>query len=158
MDDIESLKKKAHLDKSSPFLSLQPFINSAGLLLWICGGQQHSRLSYSKKHPIILHHKHPLTHLIVRSEHLRLLHTGPTLLMASLNNRYHILSCRKIVRSITRGCVTCRKLTIQPSPQMTGQLPIERLMPESVFDKVGIDFAGPVQLSKVCLCEKTCHH
>jgi len=26
-----------------------------------------------------------------------------------------------------------------------GQLPIERLTPGPVFDKVGIDFAGPVQ-------------
>ena len=145
MDEIESLMKKAHLDKSSPLLSLRLFIDSAGLLR-VGGRQQHSQLSYSKKHPIILHHKHPLTHLIVRSEHLRLLYAGPTLLMTSLDNRYHILSCRKIVRSITRGCVTCHKLTIQPSLQMTGQLPIERLTPGSVFDKVGIDFAGPVQV------------
>ena len=29
---------------------------------------------------------------------------------------------------------------------MTGQLPIERLTPGRVFDKIGIDFAGPVQV------------
>ena len=29
---------------------------------------------------------------------------------------------------------------------MTGQLPIERLTPGLVFDKIGIDFAGPVQI------------
>ena len=75
----------------------------------------------------ILHHKHPLTRLIIRSEHLRLLHAGPTLLMVSLNKHYHILRCRSIVRSITPACITCRKLTTRPSPQITGQLPTERL-------------------------------
>ena len=29
---------------------------------------------------------------------------------------------------------------------MTGQLPIERLTPGPVFDSIGIDFAGPVQV------------
>ena len=145
MNEIESLKKKSSIDKSSPILCLQPFIDSVGLLR-VGGRQQHSQMSYSRKHPIILHHKHSITHLIVRSEHLRLLHAGPTLLMASLNNRYHVLGCHRLVRSITRGCVICRKLTVQPSPQMTGQLPIERLTPGLVFDKIGIDFAGPVQV------------
>lgn len=79
MDEIESLKGKSHLDKSSPFF------DSIGLLR-VGGRQQQSQMSYSKKHPIILHHKHPLTHRIIRLEHLRLLHAGPTLLMASLNN------------------------------------------------------------------------
>ena len=143
--EIEAIKTKAHLDRSSTLLSLRPLMDSAGLLR-VGGRQQHSQMPYSKKHPIILHHKHPLTHLIIRSEHIRLLHAGPTLLMASLNNRYHILGCRKIIRSITRGCVTCRKLTIRPSPQMIGQLPIERLTPGPVFDKIGIDFAGPIQV------------
>ena len=27
---------------------------------------------------------------------------------------------------------------------MLGQLPIERITPDSVFDKVGVDYAGPV--------------
>ena len=32
----------------------------------------------------------------------------------------------------------------QPQPQMLGQLPIERVTPDPVFDKVGVDYAGPV--------------
>lgn len=135
MDEIESHKGKSYVDKSSPLLNLRLFVDSEGLLC-VGGRQQYSKMSYSKKHPIILHHKHPLSHLILRSDHLRLLHAGPTLLMASLNNRYHILNCRKLVCSITRGCVICRKLTTRPSPQMTGQLPIECLTPGPVFDKI----------------------
>ena len=41
--------------------------------------------------------KHPLTRLIIRIEHLRLLHTGPTLVGASLANRYHITGARRVM-------------------------------------------------------------
>ena len=143
-EEIDAIKSKSDLNRSSAILSLRPFVDSSGLLR-VGGRQQHSQMSYSQKHPIILHHKHPLTHLIIRSAHLRLSHAGPTLLTTSLGSHYHILSCRKLVRSITRGCVTCRKLSAKPSSQLMGQLPLERLTPGPVFDTVGIDFAGPVQ-------------
>lgn len=72
-----------------------------------------------------------------------MLHAGPTLLSASLNRRFHIIYLRKTVRSITRQCVTCRRLTVRPQPQMMGQLPPERVTPGCVFEKVGVDYAGP---------------
>ncbi len=102
-----------------------------------------SATPYHSKHPLILPAKHKLTHLITHSEHLRLLHAGPTLLIASLNRRYHIIGGSKNVRS---KCVVCRKLSAKPHPQMLGQLPIERVTPDSVFEKVGIDYAGPVSI------------
>ena len=143
-EEIVALKSRSDLNKSSPILSLRPFLDSSGLLR-VGGRQQYSPMSYSQKHPIILHHDHHLTHLIVRTTHLKLLHAGPTLLTASLGPQYHILGCRKLVRSITRACVICRKLSAKPSSQLMGQLPLERLTPGPVFDTVGIDFAGPVQ-------------
>ena len=48
------------------------------------------------------------------------------------------------IRSITRECVNCRRRSIKPCPQLLGQLPIERVTPGSAFDKVGVDYAGPV--------------
>ena len=33
---------------------------------------------------------------------------------------------------------------MKPQPQLLGQLPIERVTPGPVFDKVGVDYAGPV--------------
>ena len=51
-----------------------------------------------------------------------------------------------MIRSVARKCITCRRYSAWPTPQMLGQLPIERITPNpgSVFDKVGIDYAGPV--------------
>ncbi len=84
--------------------------------------------------------------MTISTEHLRLLHAGPTLLGSSLNRRYHIIGGYKIIRSVTRKCFTCRRYAAKPLPQMLGQLPPERITSGSVFDKVGIDYDGPVMI------------
>ena len=85
-----------------------------------------------------------LTKLIIRSEHIRLLHAGPTLVNSSLRRRFHIVGQRRAIRALTRACVTCRRTTARPQPQMTRQLPLVRVTPGIVF---GVDYAGPVYLS-----------
>ena len=129
-------------DPASCLLILHPFVDQLGLLR-VGGRQKHSMSTYESKRPLILHGKHPISHLIIRTEHLRLLHAGPTLLGSSLNQRYHIVGGRSVIRSITRACVTCRRNSVKPQPQMLGQLPIERITPGPVVDKVGVDYAGP---------------
>ena len=143
--EIHSLKAKQFVPKDSCLLPFRPFLDQAGLLR-VGGRESNSELPYSKMYPIILHGKHPLTKLIIRSEHVRLLHAGPTLLISSLSHRFHVISLRKIVRSITRQCITCKRLSIKPNNQMLDQLPLERVTPGSVFEKVGVDYAGPFQI------------
>ena len=101
-------------------------------------------ISYEVQHPLILHGKHPLARLIIHTEHVRLLHAGPTLLSASLITRYHIVKGRMIIRSVYRQCIVCHRHSVKPKPQMMGQLPIERVTPGPVFDKTGVDYAGPI--------------
>jgi len=140
--EIHAIRSKQHLSKSSPLLSLHPIIDSSGLLR-VGGRIQRMKGSSDKCYPVILSGKHPITRLIIRSEHLRLLHAGPTLLTCSLNQRYHIIGSRKAVRLVTRSCVICRRASARPQTQMFGQLPVERVSPDLVFDKVGVDYAGP---------------
>ena len=92
---------------------------------------------------MILPGKHPITSLLISYEHRRLMHVGPTLLTASLNRRYYIIGCRKIVHFITRGCTTCRHSMARPKHQLLGQIPTERITPDLVFNRVGLDYAGP---------------
>ena len=84
LSEMESLSRKGELSSSSPLLSLNPFVDSSGLLR-VGGRQGLSKSTYESKHPVILSGKHPLTQLIIRTEHLRLMHAGPTLLSASLS-------------------------------------------------------------------------
>ena len=100
------------------------------------------KLSYSKVHPIILHGNHPITKLVIQSEHLRLLYAGP-IQMISLNQRFHVTGLRRTVRSITRQCVICKRQSLKPHDQLLGQLSLEWVTPASVFEKVGVDYTGP---------------
>ena len=97
-------------------------------------------------HPVILHAKHPITRLIILSEHRRLLYAGTTLMMSSLTRRFHIIRVRQTVRSATCRCATCCRWSIEPKPQSLGRFPIERLTPGPIFDKTGLDYAGLIHI------------
>ena len=117
--DLMSLQKKQSSQISSSLLSLQPFVDISDVLR-VGGRRQLSQTSnYQSKHPAILHGRHPLTHLMIRDEHLRLLHADPTLLTASLSRRYHIIGGRRLIRSVTRKCVTCRRYVVRTAPYRT---------------------------------------
>ena len=161
MTEVSLLKAKKLFPSSSCFSPLHPFLDSNDILC-VGGRESNSNLSYSHCYPMILHGKNPTSKLIICSEHLRLLHAGPTLLLASLSHRFHVVYLRKTVRSITRQCVTCRRQTVRPQPQMRGQLPLEHVTPGPVFEKVGVDYANPFlvkygmvrkpTLVKACMC------
>ena len=140
--ELELLKQGRELLRTSSVLALHPFVDSLSLL-HVGGRERNSNGPYSSQHPILLSGKHPLTKLIVGSEHKRLLHAGPTLLTCSLSRRFYITRCRQVVRDVTRSCFRCRRLTAKPQPQLLGQLPIERITPDLIFDKVGV---GPVYI------------
>ncbi|XP_072403059.1 uncharacterized protein [Diabrotica undecimpunctata] len=61
----------------SPLSTLSPFVDGDGLLR--VGGRLHnSNILYTQKHPIILPKASHVTDLIIRHEHLKLLHAGPS--------------------------------------------------------------------------------
>ena len=62
---------------------------------------------------------------------------------------------RKTVRSIVHHCITCRHYTCKPQYQLLGQLPLERVTPGSVFQKVGVDYAGPIKIKYVMIRKLT---
>ena len=143
--EIEALNSSHRLPSGSPLITLHAFLDS-NKILRVSGRDQNSKLAYQAMHPVILHGKHAITKLIIVAEHRRLLHAEPTLLASSLNSRFHIIGGRKSVRSITRSCTICRRYSEKPQCQMMGQLPIERVTPDLIFEDVGVDYAGPVMI------------
>ena len=142
-DEIVSLKTKDKLRSTSKLLTLHPFLDPQGLLR-VGGRMRLADLPYKRRHPILLPGDHKLTKLIVKSEHERLMHAGSAVVSASLSRRIYILNGRRIIRTIVRSCIKCRKVAARPSPQLFGQLPTDRLNPGRAFDCVGIDYAGPL--------------
>ena len=141
--ELEALKSHSGIPDTSCLMALHPFLDSMGLIC-VQGREQHSKVLFYSQHLIILHGKHLVAHLLIRSEHLRLIHAGPQLLASSVSHRFHIIGHRRIIRSITHGYVTCRRIFVRPHRQIMGQLSMKHVTPDNMFDRVGIDFAGPV--------------
>ena len=157
--EIDVINKGSSIRRTSRILSLDPFLDKSGILR-VGGRHENAKAAYDNRHPMILPANHPLVKLRIGSEHLHLLHAGHLLTSASLSRRFHIVGGHKAVRAITRSwaitrsCVVCRRRSTKPTPQMMGQLPKERVTPDVVFNKVGIDYAGSV--TQTCHCESLC--
>ena len=141
-DEIASLKKGEEIAKGR-LLQLHPFLDVEGLLR-VGGRTQQALEPYERRHPFIIPSKHRFTKMLIEYEHARLMHAGPTLVAASLARRFAIVGARQAVRDVTRRCVICRRVASKPRPQLLGRLPADRLRPGPVFDKVGVDYAGPI--------------
>ena len=105
--EIELLKRSSNIPQSSCIRSLNPVLDEDGLLR-VGGRQQNARFSLNSRCPVVIPSKHPLVKLLIRSEHLRLLHGSPLLISASLSRHFHIVGGHWAIRSITRSCVICR--------------------------------------------------
>ncbi len=139
-NEFNSLKSDQTINRASVLVSLSPFVDKTGLLR-VGRRQNLSNKPYDLIHQIIIHGKHPLTKMIIKSEHIRLLYAGATLVQSSLSHRYYIVSGRKVIRCIIHQCVICRKYAAKTASQMMGNLPLERITPDRPFAIVGVDFA-----------------
>ena len=105
-------------------------------------------LSTSQKHPLFLHRKDPLAHLLCRHVHQINMHVGPTGLMGLLSLEYHILGAKHLVKEVSKECVVCQKSYARTTDHLMGQLPPVRATPAPPFTSTGADFAGPFTLRK----------
>ena len=113
-------------------------------LLLIGGRLENSKFPFSQRHPVILHGKDPIVKLLLLSLHLRYLHAGPTLLMSIVSREYYVVSARRLIRNISRNCVTCQRTYAKTKNQIMANLPASRVTLAAPFSRVGIDLAGPV--------------
>jgi len=144
-EKVEALRKGKPLPFSNSLQPLNPFLDADGLLRG--GGRLSQSLKdYSSRHPLILHGKHHLTSLIIESEHKRLCHGGPKLTLGSLQDLYHIVGVRRVVRKCTRQCVTCQRTSPKVVKQLMGQVATARLLPSFANERVSVDYAGPLTL------------
>ena len=90
--------------------------------------------------------------MLIKHEHARLLHVGPTLVAASLVRQFAIVGARQAVRDVTWRCVICSCVADKPSPQLLGRLPADQLRPGPIFDKVGVGYTGPILVKSGYVC------
>lgn len=110
-------------------------------------GVDHADIKQDAKHPIILPSKHFVTRLILKEEHANLHHCGSEQLLASIRQRYWIVSGRKETRKITRSCLNCFRLRPKSTQVKMGDLPTARVTGYvRPFTISGVDYAGPIQI------------
>lgn len=74
-------------------------------------------------------------------------HCGPEQLLASVRQKYWIVSGRKEVRKITRSCLNCFCLRPKDTQVKMGDLPAERVKGYvRPFTISGVDYAGPLKI------------
>jgi len=104
-----------------------------------------------------------LTRLYIERAHKLALHWGVRATLAELRSKYWVPQARKQIRQIKGRCVTCRRYDgkAYPTP-VTAVLPKFRVSEARPFERVGVDFAGPLYVKKgrlevkVCICLFTC--
>ena len=107
-------------------------------MLRVGGRLSQSQKDYQARHPVILHGKHHLASLIIRSEHERLCHAGPKLTLGSLQDLHHIVGARQ--------CITCQRASPKITTQLMGQVPAARVIPSFANENISVDYAGPLTL------------
>ncbi|KRZ08832.1 hypothetical protein T11_11741 [Trichinella zimbabwensis] len=123
--------------------ALSPFVDTEGLLR-VEGRLSRTALPWCHRHPLLLPRKGPVVELIVRRAHESELHAGLNQTLAALRRRFWEHD----------ACPFC--------PLMS-DLPPERVTPSFPFNRVGLDFAGPLYVKdeqrpaqKAYICLFTC--
>ena len=141
-DEIITLMKKRQLPRKGALISLNPFIDSEGLLR-VGGRLSRSHLDYDQKHQLVLPSKGNLTKLIFRFYHVQNLHAGAQMLVSLVRQKFWPISAKNIAKHCVRSCIICFRARPRISQQIMGDLPIERVKPARAFHTTGIDFCGP---------------
>ena len=141
-ETVETLQKGKPLPLSNSLCPLNLFLDADGLLR-VGGHLSQSQKDYQSRHPIILHGKHHLASLIIRSEHEHLCHAGPKLTLGSLQGLYHIVSARSTIHKCTRQCIMCQRASPKITTQLMAQVPAARVIPSFANENVSVDYAGP---------------
>ncbi|XP_058449453.1 uncharacterized protein LOC131429392 [Malaya genurostris] len=108
------------LGKNSSLKHLNLMLDKHGLLR-LDGRLKNINGSYDRKCPMILPAQHRFSELIARSLHLQTAHCGPSLLLATMRQRFWPLRAQ----------------------QQMAPLPAVRVTPARVFSRSGLDYCGP---------------
>ncbi|CAK1589478.1 unnamed protein product [Parnassius mnemosyne] len=77
--------------------------------------------------------------------HVKLLHAGPRLLLASIREMYWPIGGLKLAKCCYRQCYLCGRYKGRVINPLMGNLPQGRVTPGGFpFESVGVDYAGPI--------------
>ena len=110
-----------------------------------CGRLKNSEIfNHDRKHRIVLPASSSVSYLILHDIHNDLFHPGPNRVIAESRKKYWTINARRITKSITCKCVTCRRWRGQHISQITSDLPWFRINPgKAPLENMSVDYFGP---------------
>ncbi|XP_046976577.1 uncharacterized protein LOC124542708 isoform X2 [Vanessa cardui] len=135
------------LPAKNKLLSLSPFLDMDTKLIRIGGRLKNSFYDYNVKHPILLSSSHHIYKLLFNMYHIKLMHAGPQLLLATIRHHYWPIGGRNLAKRVTHHCVRCCRIKANTIRPIMGNLPEQRLHLEFPFLDTGVDYAGPIMIA-----------
>lgn len=144
-EEYELITKNKTQKLNSSLLKLNLFIEKDSGLIRVGGRIRNSNeFNYNKMHPILLSSKHRFTMLLLRHEHMRMLHAAPQALLYEVRQQWWPVGGRNLARQVVHECILCKRLKGNILHPLMGNLPKERVTPTYPFLYCGVDYAGPV--------------
>ncbi|VDI37805.1 Hypothetical predicted protein [Mytilus galloprovincialis] len=108
--EIDCIVNGQNLRKNSSIISLDPFLDSEGILR-VGGRLNKSNLPYQERNPLILPGKCHVSKLLVQHFHAQVKHQGRHFTEGAIRAEgYWITGSKRLVSSVIHHCVPCRKL------------------------------------------------
>ncbi|XP_037932602.1 uncharacterized protein LOC119667384 [Teleopsis dalmanni] len=144
-DDIRRLNLQKQLMKSNKLCSLNPFVDSAGVLR-VGSRLRNADLSDNQKYPIILHTTSTLAKLIINQAHINTIHGGLKLTLNYVREKFWIIRGTIAMKACINKCLKCFRIKAKGQSQLMGSLPTPRVNFSRPFTHCGIDYAGPLHI------------
>lgn len=157
-DEYDILQKRARISSNSSLLTLNPFLDTKGILRANGRLAQSPALTYNERHPIILPYNAKLAQLLVEFSHKVTLHGENQLLTRILRSEFWIFRLKPLIKKVVNNCKPCILYKSHAQKQIMASLPPERTMLSRPFTTTGVDFAGPFNIKnftgRACLITK----
>ena len=142
--ETDNLKQGLPIKKDSSIISLSSYLDQQGIhRVGGCLNRLRNKLGLACTHPIIVPKGHVAT-LLIRHFHEKTFHQGRTITEGQIrSNGFWIIGAKKLISTLIRTCVLCRKRRGKVEVQKMADLPEDRLTPGPPFSAVGVDTFGP---------------
>lgn len=143
-NEFKSIYKKDMSIRDRLYRGLSLFIDEHEGFIRINGRIRNESLSRNYKYTLLLPPEATLTKRLMLKAHEVTLHGGAQQMLQYTRQRFWIPKARQMAKGIISSCSVCKRHDFRSSEQQMAPLPKTRTTPGKVFERVGIDFCGPV--------------
>ena len=153
--EISKLLNNEIVSRDSKLVKLSPYFDKNDGLVKMGGRLQYSDLTETEKHPIILPYQSRIVRILIEYIHCKNLHSGVNHTLIAVRDKFWVLKARRLVRTIVKTCIICRKYGPVRIKVPMAPLPKDRINRAYPFQVCGVDFTGPIYVTNGRTVEKS---